>query len=196
MTMHANCRPGTMRHNGTLRALLAVLLLSAGLFPSVAFAQGGLRIGYVDVSRAAARSRSIAATVKSAEDQLKVQQEQLELKVREYRRAQEELQARRSVLSEDVFKQEEKKVEQMRDQIELLRLDIDKRLRKTESEIMGPAVDRILKAVNDVAKAQGFDLVLRSDVVIYGAETLDITPLVIQELDRGAAAAGSGAKKN
>jgi outer membrane protein len=175
-------------------ATLALMIVAAA--PSEADAAESLRIGYVDVSRAAARSRSIAATVRAAEDQLKVKQEELELQVRDYRRAQEDLIGRRSVLSEDVIRAEERKVEQMRDQIELLRLDIDKRLRKTESEVMGPAVDRILKAVNDVARAQGFHLILRSDVVIYGVDTLDITPLVIQELDRGMAPAQDSGRAN
>lgn len=160
--------------------LLTVMTLSG----AEAFAQSGPRIGYVDVSRAAARSRTIAATVRAAEDQLKLKQEELELKLRDYRRASQELDSRRSVLSEDVIRSEEKKVEKMRDDIELMRLEIDKSLRKTESDVMGPAVDRILQAVNDVARNQGFDLVLRSDVVIYGADSLDITPLVIQQLDR------------
>lgn len=173
-----------------LRAMRATGLLMAAalvLTAAPAFAQDGPRIGYVDVSRAAARSKTIAATVKKAEDQLKLKQEELELKLREYRQAQQELESRRSVLSEDVIRAEEQKVEGMRDDIELMRLEIDKSLRKTESEVMGPAVDRILQAVNDVARKQGFDLVLRSDVVIYGADTLDITPLVIRELDRGSA---------
>lgn len=163
------------------------LVLLAGLMMTGAdaFAQSGPRIGYVDVSRAAARSKTIAATVRAAEDQLKLKQEELELKMRDYRRAQQELDSRRSVLSEDVIRSEQEKIEKMRDDLELMRLDIDKSLRKTESEVMGPAVDRILQAVNDVARNQGFDLVLRSDVVIYGADTLDITPLVIRELDRG-----------
>jgi outer membrane protein len=171
---------------GAMLLMMAIAFVFFAASPEAGAAEP-LRIGYVDVSRAAARSRSIAATVRAAEDQLKVKQEELELQVRDYRRAQEELIARRSVLSEDVVREEERKVEQMRDKIELLRLDIDKRLRKTESEVMGPAVDRILKAVNDVAKSHGFDMILRSDVVIYGTDTLDITPLVIQELDRGMA---------
>jgi outer membrane protein len=180
-------RPAGIRSAMLLVAAIA-LIFGAAPAPRAEAAEA-LRIGYVDVSRAAARSRSIAATVRAAEDQLKVKQEELELQVRDYRRAQEDLISRRSVLSDEVIRTEERKVEQMRDQIELLRLDIDKRLRKTESEVMGPAVDRILKAVNDVARAQGFHLILRSDVVIYGVDTLDITPLVIQELDRGMAAA-------
>lgn len=173
--------------------LMLTLLLSACLLlpASAVRAQGAPRIGYVDVSRAAARSKSIAATVRTAEDQLRLKQEELELKVREFRRAEEELASRRSVLSADVIRSEEAKVEKLRDAIELMRLDIDKRLRKTESEVMGPAVDRILQAVNEVARRQGFDLILRSDVVIYGADALDVTPLVIQELDRGFTGGGN-----
>jgi outer membrane protein len=170
-----------------IAVLTLMLCVGFGLAAPDAAAQNSVRIGYVDVSRAAARSKTIAATVKAAEDQLKLKQEELELKLREYRQAQQSLDSRRSVLSGDVVNAEERKVEKMRDAIELMRLDIDKSLRKTESEVMGPAVDRILSAVNEVARKQGFDLILRSDVVIYGADSLDVTPLVIRELDSGSA---------
>lgn len=188
MSAHQN-RFGKLHRRG--RGLILLLLAGLMIAATDAAAQTALRIGYVDVSRAAARSKSIAATVKAAEDQLRLKQEELELKVREFRRAEEELASRRSVLSADVIRTEEARVEKLRDGIELMRLDIDKRLRKTESEVMGPAVDRILQSVNEVARRQGFDLILRSDVVIYGADTLDVTPLVIQELDRGFSGAGN-----
>jgi len=37
--------------------------------------------------------------------------------------------------------------------------------------------------VKKIGKEQGYDVILTNDIVIYGAETLDITPLVVQELD-------------
>lgn len=168
-------RPGSL-------LILAIALLLGLAAPSPAVAE--IRIGYVDVARAAARSKSITRSVEQAESQLKEQQDELETHLRDLRSAQDDLRARRSVLTEAAVAAEEERIRGLREKVDLLRLQIDQGLRRTESEVMGPAVDRILATVNSVAREQGFDLVLRSDVVIYGVETLDITPLVIEALDR------------
>ncbi len=164
-------------------AMAALVLTNLALAES----SGGLKIGYVDVDQVASRSRSIQDRVKTAEDPLKVKQDEMEILIRDYRKAQDDLKARRSVLSDDEARSQETKIAAMRDKLDAMKLEIDKQLRKAETEIMGPAVDRILETVRKVGKAQGYDLILRREVVLYGADALDITPQVIQQLDQEAA---------
>lgn len=167
-----------------LRLRPIALILAILLLASFSAHAAEVRIGYVDVSRAAARSKSITSSVQEAENKLKAKQDELESALRDFKSAQDDLQARRSVLTDDAVEAEEDRIQELREKADLLRLQIDQGLRRTETEVMAPAVDRILATVDEVARAQGFDLILRSDVVIYGVQTLDITPLVIEALDR------------
>lgn len=168
--------------SGGLRALLA-LLISALAPSSPAWAQSGLKIGYVDVSRAASQSKSISQAIRTAETELKNKQEVIELMSRDFQAARRELAAKASVMVPEKIETEEARLQGMRDEIDKVRLEIDQHLRRTETRIMGPAVDRILKTIREVAKDQGFDLVLREDVVLFAVQTLDITPLVVEALD-------------
>lgn len=164
----------------TFLMLLAGMMFSTG---SASAADKAAKIGFVDVKAAATRSTSIQGAVKDAEQKLKLKQEEIEIQIRNYRSARQDLDTRKSVLSEDEVRNQEKKIEDLRDKVDAMQLEIDKELRRTETDIMGPAVDRIIAAVKKIGKEQGYDVILTNDIVIYGAETLDITPLVVQELD-------------
>ncbi len=141
------------------------------------------KVGYVDVKAVATRSSSIQGAVKGAEEKLRVKQEELEIQIRDYRGAQKELEARKSVLTEDEAKKQKQKIEGMRDAIDASQSQIDKELRKTENDVMGPAVERIIAAVQKLGKEQGYDLILTQDIIIYGSPALDLTPQVVRMLD-------------
>lgn len=171
----------------TVAAMLGALALAQGVV-----AQGAAKIAFVDIVQASSRSQSVQKDVKVAENSQKKRQDDLDEGMREYRRLQADLAARRSALSEDEAKKQQAKIEAMSDDLEIKRLEIEKQWRKITTEVMDPAVNRVLEAVNRVAKKKGLDLVLRREVVLFGAESLDITPLVVQELD-GSSAPAPGA---
>lgn len=174
---------GAVRRARRAAFIFATLCVFAGA-SSARAADEGTKVGYVDVTRAASRSISISSKVAKAEEQLRVKQEELEIQLRVLKNETESFSARRSVMTEESARAEEKRLEAERDEIDLLRLEIEKLLRRTETEIMGPAVDRIIRTIQEVAKENGFDIILRNDVVLFGNEALDITPLVIEQLDK------------
>lgn len=178
-----------MRITGRLLpALVALLPLFA---PVPLRAQQAVRIGIVDLDQAKNRSQTIQKSLKSVDDAIQPKQAEMQKMIAEHRRLREDLAARRSVLAEPEIKKQEASIDGVRDKIEALQSEIDRYLRRSSTEVVEPAVDRILKTVERVGKAKGFDLILRSDVVLFGAESLDITALVIQELDRAGADKGS-----
>lgn len=169
-------------------ALIALLTAAAP-----AAAESTSKIGYIDIDIAVSRSQTIQAAVTGAENEQRRRQEEMEILIRRGRRSRDDLQARRSVLSEDEIRRGEARIDALLDEIELMRLEIEKSWRRITTQVMEPAVDRILKTVREVGKAQGFDMILRADVVLYGIEALDITPLVIESLDRPASPEASPA---
>lgn len=176
---------------------LIVALAPIWMAPGPRPAQAGpenLKVGFVDVTLASRRSQSIQKGIKAAERELKLAQEKVELQIKEYRRLGENLLARRSVLSEQEIRSQEEDLEQQREEVDQLSRDLERQLRRTETEVMEPAVDRILETVRAVAKKHDFDLILRSDVVLYAVDGMDVTALVVEELDRPPKAGGDAAQ--
>lgn len=169
----------------TLRRLSLVMVLAMTLL-APAFAQS--KIGVVDVDKIIARSRTVSQAVKAAEAKLKVRQDQIDAKMTEMQSARQELDRKRSVMSEDQVKAEEDKIMRQREAIEDLQHTTNKELARIRQEVMPPEVDRIMEAVRQVANTEGYDLVLPAETVLFHAEKVDITPLVIQLLDKNSAA--------
>ncbi len=177
--------PSAAKALPALKSVCLGLALLAMLAPAApAAGESTSKIGYIDIDIAVSRSQTIQAAVTGAEAEQRRKQEEMEILIRRGRRSRDDLKARRSVLSEDEISLGEAKIDALLDEIELMRLDIEKNWRRITTNVMEPAVDRILTTVREVGKAQGFDLILRADVVLYGIEALDITPLVIESLDR------------
>lgn len=190
-------RPSWPRAAKALAALkslclgLASIAMLAAAAPAAA--ESTTKIGYIDIDIAVSRSQTIQAAVTGAENEQRRRQEEMEILIRRGRRSRDDLQARRSVLSEDEIRRGEARIDALLDEIELMRLEIEKNWRRITTKVMEPAVDRILATVREVGKAEGFDLIVRADVVLYGIEALDITPLVIESLDRPASPEASPA---
>lgn len=158
---------------------VAITLLA---MPVLAAAEG-MKVGFVDVKAVATRSSTVQSAVKGAEDKLRAKQEEMEIHIRDFRSAKNDLETQKSVLSEEESRKKQQKIEDLRDKIDQMQSQIDKELRRTESDVMGPAVDRIIAAVKKIGKEQGYDLILTQDIVIYGSESHDLTPQVVQVLD-------------
>ncbi|MEN6624908.1 MAG: OmpH family outer membrane protein [Candidatus Sumerlaeia bacterium] len=170
----------------TLRRLSLVMALALMLMAPAAFAQS--KFGVVDVDKIIARSRTVSQAVKAAEAKLKVRQDQIDAKMTEMQSARQELDRKRSVMSEDQVKAEEDKINRQREAIEDLQHETNKELARIRQEVMPPEVNRIMEAVRQVANTEGYDLVLPAETVLFHTEKVDITPLVIQLLDKNSAA--------
>lgn len=178
------------------RRIAAAAALLAMTLPAFAARAADTKIGFVDIDQVAQRSSTIQASVKASEDKIKAAQGEIETMAADLRRLQDELKTKRSILSEPEVRKQTQKIDELRDQMDTKDREVNKEIRRAETEVMGPAVDRILATVKRVGAANGFGLVLRSDVVLYGVEGLDITSVVVGELDKeGKAAAPAPAAK-
>lgn len=84
--------------------------------------------------------------------------------------------ARRKELNEIVNKNRKK--------IEALNAKYDQEVKAKENELLTALKKRIRKAVAAVAAEKGFALVVEKNMLLYGAESLDITLLVLERLNK------------
>ena len=168
-----------------LAMLFAILLLAAAL-PARAQTTG--KIGVVDIDAVIARSKTGAEAVRKAEQTLDERRVQIEGRLAEIQKARSELDRQRSVMSAEQVQAEEEKIRRQREELDDLQYQTNKELSRIREEVMPPEVDRIIDAVKIVAQEDGYALILPSDSVLFHIDSVDITALVVQKLDRAGAA--------
>jgi outer membrane protein len=142
------------------------------------------RVAFVDVDEITRRSLYVRDIVKSLEDQLGSRRDSLEKKQIELRRLLEEIELKKAALSEKQFDEKLIKSRSLRLEIENEQYALQKEMRGAERDKMMPALDFILKTIEELGKEEKFDLILRGEIVLYGSPTVNLTDRVIERIDK------------
>ncbi|MFH0793908.1 MAG: OmpH family outer membrane protein [bacterium] len=174
-----------IQHRFGPRAICAVFVLCAMIFPFSAFAQQAKpqKIGYLDMERVTRRSPAIRKMIDDAEGMLRERQKTIDEKTTNYQTLKNAFDAQQSILTEEQKETRRKELTALRSEIEDLNYQAEKALRQAQKDVMEPSVEIILATAEEVAKEKGYDLLLRSEVVIYGADSSDLTDAVIKKLE-------------
>jgi outer membrane protein len=81
----------------------------------------------------------------------------------------------------------ERELQQLQANIQKFEEDSQAELQKRNSTLLGPVQEKVGKSIEDVAKENGYSLVLSNqinyaDVILYGDEKLDISDLVLKKM--------------
>ena len=108
-------------------------------------------------------------------------QEALEALYTDYQDKLERYQRQQSLLSEDRRQEREQELVQLQQQIQQEAQDQDQQLAARQAELMQPLLEQIQDAINEVADANGLDIVLRTRV---GTEPLllFVNPETVQDI--------------
>lgn len=174
----------------TLKILLATVALGLAM-PAVA----QTKIGVVDYNRLLAEAPQAKAAAQTLETefgprqkQLEAQRKDLEAKVQKFERDQATM-----AEAERTKQQRELRDQQLNFERRAKEFQEDGQLRQNEE--LQRVQRLIIQEVQNYAKAQGYDLVIAQGV-IYRSDAIDITPQVLQTLEkRGPAAAAAPAPK-
>lgn len=184
-TPHRYCHAFALRLGVLMIAAFAITTLAAP-----AWAQSrAQRIGIVDVDQILQRSVSFQAAAKRIERELAPLRERLNSKTNERDGLRQGLRDRRSVLKPEEVSQQEEKYFALSDEVSDVNYSIDKESGRLQREILEPIMKRLKAVIEDVAKSQGYDLVLYANQAAYFSEAINLTPVVLQTLDREAGSA-------
>ena len=168
-----------------MKKALILLLLAATATAGASYAQkGNVKLGHISSTALMeimpgrdSATATLQAELQTAENQMKTMQEELEKKYNEY----QEKQAQYS----DLIKQtKQKELQDMGARIQQFQADAQANLQKREQEVMQPIIDRAKKAIEDVARENGYTYVFDSSVgaLLYQQDSDDIMPLVKKKL--------------
>lgn len=163
--------------------LLAILVLISSLLVALNAYSAELKVGYVQVEKILQDAPQTAESGKKLEREFGPRSQELDKMAKQIKDLEGSLEKDGLTLSDSDRRSKERdaqniKVEFQRKQREL-REDIN--LRKNEE--LASLQDRINKAVQAVAKAESYDLVMYSGVA-YAADKIDITDKVLKQLGK------------
>jgi outer membrane protein len=163
-----------------------LLALGALLVWGTAAQDEAIKIGIVDIDQAiSSTDEGKAAREEFARKQREAEQQMQPLMDR-YKGVEEELKAKKFVLSEEALFQKQLDLAEMRNLIQNKIKELEGQLQVDQKRIEGPLVAKLSEIITDVGKTQGFTLILRRGTpgVLYTREALDVTDLIIKRYNQ------------
>ncbi len=164
-----------------------VLLAVFGLITFVSQAQTTTKIGYADVNYILGEmpeSKQIEAELKSMETQLKGQ---IDAKAKKFQTELADYQKNGQAMIDAVRQNTERELTQQQQNLEKLQQDAQTTIQNKNNQLLAPVYDKVGKAIEAVAKENGFSFILNQqvggfDVILYGDEKMDISELVLKKM--------------
>jgi outer membrane protein len=171
-----------MKVHTAIVALGALALLVVG----TAAQDEAIKIGVVDLDQAISSTEE----GKTAREELARKQREAEAEMaplyERYKSLEEDLKAKKFVLSDESLFQKQLDLAEIRNQIENKTKEIEGQLKVDKFRIQEPLVSKLRTIVNETGRDEGFTLILQRGAagVIYTREALDITDLIIAKYNQ------------
>lgn len=150
---------------------------------------GGLKIGYTNAEYILSNmpeAKEIEAELKDYETQLTAQ---LESKSRDFETKLAEYQRTAENMIPEVRADKERELQGLQQSIQKFQQDAQTSLGRKQGELLQPAFDKIQKAIDEVAKANGYTHVFNSgqpevglNILLYARDEDNISDLVLKQL--------------
>jgi len=146
----------------------------------------GMKIGVVDIDQAV----SSTDEGKAAREEFARKQREAEAKIQplldRYKALEEELKAKKFVLSDEALFQKQLDLVEMRNQIQGRMKELEGQMQVDQKRLEGPLVQKLSGIIENLGKSQGFTLIIRRGTpgFLYTREALDITDLVIEQYNK------------
>jgi outer membrane protein len=164
-----------------------VFLFALSLVTMFSQAQTSTKIGFADVEYIFGQlpeAKQIETELQTLQTQLK---KQYDAKVAEFQKKLQEYQAFGTTVPDAVRQNTERELQQLQQNIQKLEQDSQENLQRKQVQLMEPVYTKVGKAIEDVAKEQGFNMIVNNqlsglDVVLYADDNADISDLVLKKL--------------
>lgn len=162
---------------------IAVLALGWGL----AAEDQAVKIGIVDIDQAIGASGAGKAAREELDQKKREAELELQPMVERYQELAGEYQKKRVVLSDEKRREMEVDITELQNRIELKQSEAQTRLRMDFERLITPLQQQLDKAVAKVGRDGGYSLILvrGQPPILYSREALDITDLVIAQVEKG-----------
>ena len=161
-----------------MRRVLPILLMLCAFVATPATAQQ-LRVGYVDMKQVLDNAPQVLAGREKLDLEFRPRNETIEFQDRQAQTMEDRLQM--GDLAEDARVRLDRELREMRRNVNRQKEDLRDDLSFRRTEEVQKLEDQINEAVEEIARENGYDLILSSPVV-YADPSLDITQLILDQL--------------
>jgi outer membrane protein len=165
---------------------LLLLALAALLVWGTAADDGAVRIGVVDIDQAISSTEEGKAAREEFARKQREAESKIQPMVERYRELEEDLKAKKFVLSDEALFQKQLDLAEMRNQIQNKMKELEGQLQVDQKRLEGPLTKKLVEIIEEAGKSRGFTLILRRGApgVLYSREALDITDVIIEQYNQ------------
>jgi outer membrane protein len=171
----------------TMRNFLILFLIGCASFAAQAQTPAQ-KIGYADwdyIFSQLPEYKQIETEMKTHGDQL---QNQLQAKYKDYETKLKAYQAGAATMVDAIRRDKETELTQLQENIQKFQQDAQTSIQTKQDQLMGPVFNKVGKAIEDVAKEQGYSFILNpqliggGDILLYSDEKYDISDQVLKKM--------------
>jgi outer membrane protein len=167
---------------------LFVSLAALGLLAFTTGASDGdpVKIGVVDIDQAISSTDGGKAAREEFSRKQREAQGQVQPLLDRYKALEEEMKAKKFVLSDEALFQKQLDLVELRNEIQSKMKELEGQMKIDQKRLEGPLVAKLGEIIESIGKEQGFTMIIRRGTpgVLYTREALDITDLVIQKYNK------------
>ncbi|OEK09170.1 hypothetical protein A8C32_10590 [Flavivirga aquatica] len=164
-----------------MKHLKTLLLATALCIGTVSFTQAQSKVAHINTQELIAAMPEAKAAQTQLETLGKTYETDIKASITEYQNTAKQYDAEASTKTDEENQKRGLELQEKQQRIQQFRADAQKDLAKKEAELFKPIQEKAMKAINDVAKAQGFQYVLDRATLIV-AEGKDILADVKKQL--------------
>ncbi len=169
-----------------MKKLALLVMLSVGFFSFSAHAE--LKVGFVDLQKAIEGTSTGKKARTELEKEFKAKKKELESKEKDLKKMTEDFEKKKLVLSEDVKRRKGAELQQEILKFRQMVQQSEQNIRKREQELTRPIVEKLQKAVKEVAKEKKVTMVLNQNrnfqTVLWASDEVDLTSDVIKKYEK------------
>lgn len=163
-----------------ISSLIVALVFSLGAISSFA---AEAKIGVVDLQKIMQTSSQMKGIQQKLEKEFKPRRDKLVAMEEGLKKDMEKFKRESSVMSQTQKKEMERKIVSAQQTFEREGQQYQQELSTAHNDAMEELYGKIRKAISKVAETEKFDLILQKDAAPFSVSKLDVTDLVIKQID-------------
>ncbi len=167
-----------------MKRILVLVSLAVLVATGISYGAGAGKVGFVDIGAVQSRSRwgtMIRDEMKKETDKAKIQ---IEPKLQAFKERREEFEKKRAVLDEKARNKQQEDLGKMQQEAQRLLEENQRHMGQLQEQLVPPFRQKVMDVATQVARKEGYDLVMDKAVLLYAGDKDDLTNRVISELDK------------
>jgi outer membrane protein len=142
-----------------------------------------IKIGIVDIDQAISSTEEGKAAREEFARKQREAEAQLQPMYERYKELEDELKAKKFVLSDEALFQKQLDLAEIRNQIQNKMKELEGQLKVDQKRLEGPLTAKLVDIIEEIGKGKGFTVIMRRGTpgLLYTREALDITDIVIEK---------------